>query len=648
MSNSKTPVTVEVTDRASWLEIVDGGFQVVAQGFGQIQTALAPGLYKARTRVGAAVQEKVFAVDAGASPPPVRLSPVAFPSPAPLQDTSTSHEYHQHAVAMAADNADQPLALGAGSSLLLSVRDPSSAPFDQTEQTREAYARSFDGFSLCAADGSELINYDQAAKRDIGLGFAIRNALLNSGQYLLKLQRPGLEPVVMPVLTVPGWATQIFIHVEECTPTEITRRPVLREAAVMMVPLGQPFHPADRYFRLTEVARQALQQGRNILDQELMNDLLNSKFGNPVLGLFAAHLLLLDPKPPLDLLHIVVDNLSWILGLDFPDVIALRHRLQQLDSAAGAAGAPQGPVEFPPLLRASWAIIAPQAVADETIFPAGSVNRKIADRLVDNGIWMAWRPPQPQLSAPVGWAMLSDDELQGKKWRDRERILTLFEQTETGVSLDAGSRLFKAAQTLTKPVVREKLRQFIKTVAQTDHAQLEQLRDLVVRLAKNYPWEELVRKLTQLDADGGISSQLSTVQKSLIPALLIFRQQLGSDETLNQARWEQLLASLQVPRSVLLANLGDLARLAAGLALRLHEENMAEVKVILTHPGENKTAVIKELRAATGLGLKAARELVKQTPSTVKLSIAKVEAEELKKQLEKSGATVRIEQVSPS
>jgi ribosomal protein L7/L12 len=631
-----------VEDRASWLEIIDSGFQMVAQGFGRVQAELTPGLYKARTQVGATVREKVFAVDEGASPTPVRLASVAFPSPAPLQGTTTSHEYHQQAVAMAVDHAEPPIALGTGASLLLSVRDPSGVPFEQTEQTQDAYAHSFDGFSLCAADGSELINYDQAAKRDVSLGFAIRNAELNPGRYFLKHQRTDLEPVVIPIITVVGWASQIFIHLEESRAAEATHRPVLREAAVMMVPLGQPFHPGDRYFRLTEVARQALQQGRNILDRELMNDLLGSKFGNPVLGLFAAHLLLLDPKPSLDLLHIVVDNLGELLGWDFPDVTILRRRLRQLDPAASPTAPIQSPVGFPPLLRASWAIISSLAVADETIFPAGSVSWQVADRLIDNGIWMAWRPRQ-QVDTPFGWTMLSDDELQGKKWRDQERILAVFDQTEGAFDLDVGSRLLKSAKTWAKPVLREKLRQFIKTVAHTDHDELDQLRDLVVRLAKNYPWEDLVRKLTALDADGEISGRLSSVQKSLIPALMMVRQQLGTDETINQARWEQLLDSLQVPRSVLLENLSDLARLAAGLAVRLYEETLAEVNVVLAHPGANKKLVIQEIRAATGLGLKAAREIVNRVPSPVKLSISKIEAEELKKQLEKAGATVRLE-----
>lgn len=175
--------------------------------------------------------------------------------------------------------------------------------------------------------------------------------------------------------------------------------------------------------------------------------------------------------------------------------------------------------------------------------------------------------------------------MQGKKFRDRERILAVFDQADKFVDLNAGSNLLNAAKTLAKPVIREKLRQFIKTMANTDSDRLDSFPEFIERLAKNYSWEDLARKLIELDVDGEISSQLSSVQKLLIPALMMFRQQLSSGETVNPELYEKLLGSLRVPRSVLIDNLGDLARLAAGLALRMDDENTAEDKVAPPHPG---------------------------------------------------------------
>ena len=68
----------------------------------------------------------------------------------------------------------------------------------------------------------------------------------------------------------------------------------------------------------------------------------------------------------------------------------------------------------------------------------------------------------------------------------------------------------------------------------------------------------------------------------------------------------------------------------------------AEVTVVLASAGANKIAVLKEVRAITGLGLKEAKDLVDGAPKAVKEGVKKEEAEAIKKQLEAAGATVEI------
>ncbi len=64
--------------------------------------------------------------------------------------------------------------------------------------------------------------------------------------------------------------------------------------------------------------------------------------------------------------------------------------------------------------------------------------------------------------------------------------------------------------------------------------------------------------------------------------------------------------------------------------------------VVLANAGANKIAVIKEVRAATNLGLKEAKDLVEAAPKTVKEGATKEEADDLKKKLEAAGAKVEI------
>ncbi len=67
-----------------------------------------------------------------------------------------------------------------------------------------------------------------------------------------------------------------------------------------------------------------------------------------------------------------------------------------------------------------------------------------------------------------------------------------------------------------------------------------------------------------------------------------------------------------------------------------------EFNVVMTSFGSNKVAVIKAVRAITGLGLKEAKELVEGAPAAVKEGVEKDEAETLKKQLEEAGASVEV------
>lgn len=71
-------------------------------------------------------------------------------------------------------------------------------------------------------------------------------------------------------------------------------------------------------------------------------------------------------------------------------------------------------------------------------------------------------------------------------------------------------------------------------------------------------------------------------------------------------------------------------------------EEKTEFDVVMSSFGENKVAVIKVVRAVTGLGLKEAKDLVEGAPSTVKEGIPKEEAESIKKQLEEAGAAATV------
>ncbi len=71
-------------------------------------------------------------------------------------------------------------------------------------------------------------------------------------------------------------------------------------------------------------------------------------------------------------------------------------------------------------------------------------------------------------------------------------------------------------------------------------------------------------------------------------------------------------------------------------------EEKTEFDVVLISAGDKKIAVIKEVRAITGLGLKEAKGVVDSAPKAIKEGLAKDEAEKIQAQLEEAGAQVEL------
>ena len=109
--------------------------------------------------------------------------------------------------------------------------------------------------------------------------------------------------------------------------------------------------------------------------------------------------------------------------------------------------------------------------------------------------------------------------------------------------------------------------------------------------------------------------------------------------TLKQA--VELAAYLKDTYNIEPAAGGMMAAPAAAAPVEKAEEKTT-FDVVLKAAGEKKINVIKVVRAATGLGLKEAKDLVEGAPKIVKESLPKADADKLKAELEKEGATVEL------
>lgn len=114
-------------------------------------------------------------------------------------------------------------------------------------------------------------------------------------------------------------------------------------------------------------------------------------------------------------------------------------------------------------------------------------------------------------------------------------------------------------------------------------------------------------------------------------------------ETISVLELSKLVKALEIRLGVsAAAPVAAAAAPAAGGDAAAAAEEQTEYDVILSSPGGQKIAVIKELRAITGLGLKEAKEMAETADAVVKAGATKEEADGIKTKLEAAGATVTV------
>ncbi len=118
---------------------------------------------------------------------------------------------------------------------------------------------------------------------------------------------------------------------------------------------------------------------------------------------------------------------------------------------------------------------------------------------------------------------------------------------------------------------------------------------------------------------------------------------LDSIDELKIAELAELVKAIEEKYDVKAAAPVAMAAMPAAGAAGGEAEEKTEFNVVLKEIGSQKIQVIKEVRAATGLGLKEAKTVVESAPTAIKEGLSKEDAEELKKKIEAVGATVAVE-----
>jgi hypothetical protein len=555
MSKSDVTLKMSCRNRVAQLFVVDGDFRVVARGTSPLVTELTPGIYSLKAKVGDAVSERVEVLRERDDPYEFELKAPEFESAVPISGTSTHHEYQELTPGRFTGDSVPNIKRGDGSAFVLYVRDSLGRNFNAGQD----YAANFDGFRLQSADGKVLVNFDADAVKDIQAGYIGAQVRLDAGSYVLAREHDG-ECLCLPVQTVPGLALQIYLRLQPVSQSSVEMRPDFRGVSYVFDAIDAVFDPSREDVEALETVRFALEKGRNVVQAPDMRALLSGKFRDPMLGLYAAHILLMDEQRDVELLDMVICNTAELLRPDFPDVVALAFGYERLTKKRpnGFGERPWADllkeIKGPPLLVRSWDLL----VACAKVAAAGEFGQlrvfRVASDLAVAGIYLVWQTKVPrhfdgytetiELKEPASWY-----EFPGTLIAQSELLTNGYDWARNTAGRLAG----RLPQTL-----QVAIGQFKVAAAEIRTPQAAAL--ALQGLAGKYRWDDVVQRLRRADSR---LAQLTGLQRDL---MMVLRQAAADSDVrrgLNTDFVTALLNSNRVPIDSLAEALAGLDETAA-------------------------------------------------------------------------------------
>jgi hypothetical protein len=369
---------VHADNPAVHIAVSDGHFTQVAEGLGQMEALLAPGLYSVTFKAGSLIHKTYIALEPGREPVTITAPALPFATPVPLQQTRTTHPIHEQQAA----SLSRQIAIdaGSGSQLFVFVRD-----LEVGDATHPAIALTL--HDLAGHLLVDLTKYGEYAYEDKQVPpWSGGNIQLHPGLYRLRISLDATDIREQILVTCPGWQTQLFL-LRQATADHPGYRANLFDGALFMVPTGTGFDPRRLDFKQTELVRQGLSQRRVVITPDDLEQMYWVETSNPMLGVYGAQLLLLASNLDRPLLHKITAALHRMLG-NHPDVAAL----------AGWIGNTEGELlifNSPPMLRQSWNMIVEASIEQPDIVPANSLSSQIGIYVWEEGAWLIWSVPPP-------------------------------------------------------------------------------------------------------------------------------------------------------------------------------------------------------------------------------------------------------------
>lgn len=384
-------LTVETGDKATENFILDSQFHRIASGIGERCTFKLPGgIYSIKIRAGSVTDEKSIVLTEDQT---VTFESLKFFSPAPLEDTSSTTLFQSDRATSYSKREKADVRLGKGSKLFLfgTVYDNiKSANIDRTKDPAT-------GLTLRDSSSKLLVNFGAP---EIGFftyegePWAACDVDIDPGIYTLCLETAAQNIYKLTIVACLNWQTQIFLQPRDYGREDKDIRTDLAGSSVFMCRFGEGFvagnkskSPESPDFRLTELVRLGLINKRNVISSEVYSGLFTT-LTDPMLGIYAAHMLIRYSEYNSDEMKTLVERLRTLIGDSHPDVEAIALRLDM-------------PTKFIfsnfPMLCASWDFVLEASLINDKLIPKDSQAYKHAGQFWNNDLWLLWGAPKTEM-----------------------------------------------------------------------------------------------------------------------------------------------------------------------------------------------------------------------------------------------------------
>ena len=238
---------------------------------------------------------------------------------------------------------------------------------------------------------------------------------LAPGTYGVRVQTIDLGTYEVFLTVCDGWQTQLFLTFEQfwVDGVEISA-PSLRRSSVFMAQSYNGFDPSSSGVRLSELAKQGLTQGRDIVSKDLMDRFLSGKFEYPFLGLVALQILMKRRRRNHELIKTVIRNLNNLLH-NHPDltILMMANEMEEVENLEK--------IEVPPTLAGSWEILTKATRRHAGLVSPNSKTAEIGHNVVTLEPWLIHRVPGQRSAKAVDDLSIAGSEEKFKSLLELDR-----------------------------------------------------------------------------------------------------------------------------------------------------------------------------------------------------------------------------------